>query len=90
MTSIAQTRRKRQLRTNKVLKTEMGVIYLHQARKMVNNRIWEEVAIIIRKNHEMKQPPLTAQKRHATAYKPIHKQLELVWASMRASGYLKV
>jgi hypothetical protein len=88
MTSIAQTRRKRQLRTNKVLRTEMGVIYSHQARKMVNNRVWGEVAIIIRKNCQMKQPPVTAQKRHAVAYKPVHKQLELVWASMRTSGYL--
>jgi hypothetical protein len=57
---------------------------------MVKNRIFGEVAAIIQKYREMKHSPVTAQKRHATAYKPIHKELEFLWASLRASGYLKV
>ena len=90
MTSIAQTRRQRQARTYNVVKTSMGIIYSHQARKMSMKRIWEEVEQILMKNSRMRRASIAAQKRHAKAYAPIHRELEFLWSSMRTSRYLIV
>ncbi|KAF5844181.1 hypothetical protein GGP41_002278 [Bipolaris sorokiniana] len=44
MTSITQSRRSRQQRTRTILKSSMGVIYSHSARKMVQNKLAAELS----------------------------------------------
>jgi hypothetical protein len=88
MTSIAQSRRARQQRSRTTLKSSMGVIYSHQARRMTQGRLEAEMRDLQFEYSRMKGMPAGKKKRHLQAYKPVHDQLELVWASMRATGDL--
>ena len=83
MTAEAQARQERQKRDRQVLKSQSGIIYADQARAMVRTRLKEE------QEKELKRLIRGSKKRqttHAKAYGPIHRQVELVWASMRAAG----
>ena len=88
MTSIAQSRRSRQQRTRTILKSSMGVIYSHSARKMVQNKLTAELSQLKFEYSKMKGIPIMKKKRHFQAYQPVHEQLQRVWASMRAAGLL--
>ena len=83
MTAEAQARQERQKRNRQVLKCQTGVLYADQARTMVKKRTKEErekeIKTWIRERTRLRAT-------HTKAYTPIHKQLELVWASMRAAG----
>jgi hypothetical protein len=83
MTAAAQARQERQKRNRQVLKCQTGVIYADQARAMVRTREKEERRKEIEKWIRERRKLRTS---HTKAYKPIHGQLELVWASMRAAG----
>jgi hypothetical protein len=78
MTSIAQSRRSRQQRSRTILKSSMGAIYSHTARKMVQNRLQSEIKELQMEYGRMKGVPVTKKKRHFQAYQPVHKQLQLV------------
>jgi hypothetical protein len=86
MTSVAQERRTRQKRSKFTLKSGMGIIYAKNARKMVQGKFLQEMSELEAKYKAMTKMPLAAKKRHAKAYKPVHKDLEKVWASMRKAG----
>ena len=88
MTLIAQSRRSRQQRTRTILKSSMGVIYSHSARKMVQNKLTAELSQLIFEYSKMKGIPVMKKKRHFQAYKPVHEQLQRVCASMRTAGLL--
>jgi len=88
MTSIAQSRRHRQTRNRRHIDSKMGVIYSHQVRSAKQGRLQGEIRAQIAKNEALKGIPIGAKKRHFKAYKPVHNQLELVWASMRSAGLL--
>jgi hypothetical protein len=83
MTAEAQARQERQKRNRQVLKSQTGIIYAADARQMVRKREMEQ------REKEI-QKWIRQQKRlrpaYTKAYKLIHRQLELVWASMRAAG----
>jgi hypothetical protein len=66
----------------------MGVTYSHMARKIVQNKLSEEIKAIKWDYKHMKSMPVGKKKRYLRAYQPVHAQLELVRASMRASGSL--
>jgi hypothetical protein len=89
MTSVAQSRRQRQQRSRTLLKSSMGVIYSQDARRITQKRLGDEIAMLQLKYSKMKGMPAGQKKEHAKHYRPIHDQLELVWASMRASGILR-
>jgi hypothetical protein len=86
MTSIAQTRRQRQTQDRRQVDTSMGVIYSYKARALKQGRLQAEIRNLIVKNDARKRMPVGAKIQHFKAYKPIHAQLELVWASMRSAG----
>jgi hypothetical protein len=88
MTSIAQSRRARQQRSRTLLKTSMGAIYSHSARKMVQNKLMSELNDLEMDYRRMKRMPIGKKKQHLQAYQPVHDQLQLVWASMRSAGLL--
>ena len=88
ITSVAQSRRSRQQRTRTILKSSMGVIYSHSARKMVQNKLIAKLSQLQFKYSKMKGMPVMKKKRHFQAYKPVHEQLQRVWASMRSAGLL--
>lgn len=88
MTSIAQSRRSRQQRSRTLLKSSMGVIYSHSARKMVQNKLMSELKHLEIEYGRMKGMPIGKKKQHFQAYRPVHDQLQRVWASMRAAGLL--
>ena len=66
----------------------MGVIYSQDARKIVRNKLENEIEMLKFEFGRMKGMQPTKKKRHIQAYKPVHDQLQLVWASMRAAGFL--
>jgi hypothetical protein len=82
MTAAAQARQERQKRNRQVLPHQIGVIYADDARKMVRKREMEQREKEIKKWIRERGKLRTV---HTKAYKPIHRQLELVWASMRAA-----
>jgi hypothetical protein len=84
MTAAAQARQERQKRNRQVLPCQTGVIYADQARAMVKKRATEEREKEIKKWIRERKKLRTT---HTKAYRPIHGQLELLWASMRAAGY---
>lgn len=88
MTSIAQSRRLRQARDRRHVDSSMGVIYSHQVRSAKQGRLQGETRDLLTKNKALKGMPVGAKKRHCKAYKPVHNQLNLVWASMRSAGLL--
>jgi hypothetical protein len=65
----------------------MGVIYSHQVRSAKQGRLQAEIRNLMAK-YVGKEMPIGAKKKHFKAYKPIHNQLELVWASMRSANLL--
>jgi hypothetical protein len=83
MTAAAQARQERQKRNRQVLKCQSGVIYADQARAMVKTRQNEEREKEIKRWIRERKKLRAA---HTKAYKPVHRQLRLVWASMRVAG----
>lgn len=88
MTSVAQSRRARQQRSRTTLKSSMGVIYSHQARRMTQDRLRQEMRDLESRYASMKGMPISKKRQHLQAYQPVHDQLQLVWASMRSAGLL--
>lgn len=83
MTAAAQARQECQKRNRRVLNSDMGVMRSDQARVMVKERIQLEFDKEIQKCLKERTKLRTA---HRKAFTPIHRQLQLVWASMRAAG----
>jgi hypothetical protein len=68
MTSIAQSRRARQQRSRTTLKSSMGVIYSHQARRMTQGRLEAEMRELESEYSRMRGIPVMKK---SVIFKPI-------------------
>jgi hypothetical protein len=84
MTATAQARQERQKRGRRILNSEMGIIRSHQARSMTKKRDQDEFNKGVQRWLKDRSRLHTA---HRKAFEPIHKQLRVLWTSMRAAGW---